>query len=212
MKMMKHRCRVLGLLTICSCLQIHATSPQFTGDLHNLGKIAFSAATDAGDWDLFVMRPDGSERRKLTDARAFNETGVRFSPDGKRLLYFRQPASEAVDNNSYGTFELVIANADGSNATSFGNDFPWASWGPDSKTIAALRPSGIQIVEVASRKILRTLPRKGIVQQLVWSPDGKQFCGTANGLGPYWNIGCLDAASGELRAASETDRYNCTPD
>jgi Tol biopolymer transport system component len=36
--------------------------------------------------------------------------------------------------------------------------------------------------------------------------------GTANGLGPFWNIGCLDAASCELKAISETERYNCTPD
>jgi Tol biopolymer transport system component len=56
------------------------------------------------------------------------------------------------------------------------------------------------------------LPRKGIVQQLTWSLDGKRFVGTANGLGPFWNIGCLDAASCELKAISETERYNCTPD
>ena len=41
------------------------------------------------------MRPDGTDRRKLTDTREYNETGVRFSPDGKRLLYYRQPADGA---------------------------------------------------------------------------------------------------------------------
>lgn len=46
----------------------------------------------------------------------------------------------------------------------------------------------------------------------MWSPDGKRFVGTANGLGPYWNIGCLDPDSGEIRAVSEIGRYNCTPD
>lgn len=183
-----------------------------TRDLHDAGRIAFSAASEAGDWDLFVMRPDGSERRRLTDTRAFNETGVRFSPDGKRILYHRQPVAEPVDNNTYGIYELVIAESDGTNPRIWGNDYPWASWGPDSATIATLKPSGIQIVDVATRKVLRTRPRQGLVQQLVWSPDGTMFCGTANGLGAYWNIGCLDAASGELRAASETDRYNCTPD
>lgn len=209
MKFIRRAAACLGLLLALRCT---ADSTPLAIDLHKFGRIAYSAATDAGDWDLFVMRPDGSARRKLTDTREFNETGVRYSPDGKHLLYYRQPAREAVDNNNYGTFELVIANADGSNAASFGNDFPWASWGPDSKSFAVLRPSGIQIVEVSSRKILRTLPRRGIVQQLVWSPDGKEFCGTANGLGPYWNIGCLAAGAGELRAVSESDRYNCTPD
>jgi Tol biopolymer transport system component len=50
------------------------------------------------------------------------------------------------------------------------------------------------------------------VSQLVWSPDGQRFLGTANGLGPFWNIGCLNPNTGEIRAVSETQRYNCTPD
>ena len=201
-----------ALLALSAALTTEAEDSALRAALHDAGRIAFSAATETGDWDLFVMRPDGSERRRLTDTRAFNETGVSFSPDGKRLLYYRQPASEAVDNNSYGTFELMIAKADGSAAISFGNDSPWASWGPDSTSVAVLRSSGVQIVEVGTRKVLRTLPRKGIVQQLVWSPDGRMFCGTANGLGSYWNIVGLDATSGEIHAVGEADRYNCTPD
>src|SRR5262249_37421535 len=38
------------------------------------------------------------------------------------------------------------------------------------------------------------------------------FIGTANGLGPAWNIARLDAETGEIRALSEVERYNCTPD
>ncbi|MBM4154568.1 MAG: hypothetical protein FJ221_06010 [Lentisphaerae bacterium] len=181
-------------------------------EVHDLGWIAFSAATPAGDWDLFLMRPDGAERRKLTDTPGFNETGVRFSPDGEHLLYYRQPAKDPVDNNTYGTHELVIADAAGEQPESFGNGFPWAAWGPDGKALAVLKPDGIHIVEVATRKTVRTIPRKGLVEQFAWSPDGGRFCGTANGLGPSWTIGCLDAASGEIRAASETERYNCTSD
>lgn len=181
-------------------------------ELRSQGWIAFSAVGAAGDWDLFAMRPDGSERHQLTHTREFNETGVRFSPDGKRLLYYRQPAADPVDNNSYGTHELMLADTNGANAVSFGTDFPWAAWGPDSKTFAALTPRGIVVVDVASRKITRAVPRAGIVQQLGWSPDGRTFTGTANGLGQYWNIGALDAATGKIKTVSETDRYNCTPD
>jgi dipeptidyl aminopeptidase/acylaminoacyl peptidase len=89
-----------------------------------------SAKTDHGDWDLFRMRPDGSDRCQVTD----------------------------------------------------------------------------------TREIVRQYPRKGMVSQLVWSPDGKRFIGTANGLGPFWNIGCLDPFTGSIRAVGETQRYNCTPD
>jgi Tol biopolymer transport system component len=117
-----------------------------------------------------------------------------------------------VDNNAYGTYELMIAEANGANSIPFGSDFPWASWGPDSKTISTLSRRGIVFVDVATRKAIRSMPRKGVVEQLVWSPDGRVLVGTANGLGQYWNIGVLDASSGQIAAASEIERYNCTPD
>lgn len=181
-------------------------------ELRGRGWLAFSAKTDAGDWDLFLIRPDGSGRQHLTDTREFNEGGVRFSPDGARLFYYRMPKSEPLDNNTYGTFELVVANADGSAAEVYGKAFPWASWGADGKQLASLTPKGIQIVDVATRQVVRRYPRRGMVSQLGWSPDGKRFVGTTNGLGPYWNIGLLDAAADKITALSETQRYNCTPD
>jgi Tol biopolymer transport system component len=181
-------------------------------EVRGKGWIACSARTDAGDWDLFVMRPDGSARRALVSSRDYHEAGVRFSPDGRKLLYYRIPRDQAIDNNTYGTFELAIADADGRNVTVLGRDFPWASWGPDSTRLAILRKEGIAIVDISSRRVVQQLPRRKIVQQLVFSPDGKALAGTANGLGPYWNIGCLDVATEQIRAVSETERYNCTPD
>jgi len=181
-------------------------------EVRRKGWIVFSAATERGDWDLFVMRPDGSDRRAITETPAYNEAGARFSPSGQRLLYFRMSKTEAVDNNTYGTHELVVANADGSQPAVYGTGFPWAAWGSDGRQLACLAKGGIEIIDLESRKSVRRLPRKGMVQQLAWSPDGKWFAGTANGLGPYWNIGRLDADTGQLNAVSATDRYNCTPD
>ncbi len=181
-------------------------------ELRGRGWIVFSAATDQGDLDLFLTRPDGSDRRKITDTRGFHEAGARFSPDGKRLLYYRMPTTVAVGNNNYGTHELVVANSDGSSPVVLGGNFWWASWGPDGTKLACLAKSGIQIVDLESRKVVRQIPRQGIVQQLVWSPNGRWFAGTANGLGVYWNIGRLDTESGKINCVSETERYNCTPD
>ena len=185
---------------------------RLAAEVRRKGWIVFSAATGRGDWDLFVMRPDGSDRRAITQTPTHNEAGARFSPGGKRLLYFRMPKTEAVDNNTYGTYELVVANADGTRPAVYGTGFPWADWGPDGRQLACLAKGGIEIIDLESRKLVRRLPRKGLVQQLAWSPDGKWFAGTANGLGPYWNIGRLSAETGQLNAVSETDRYNCTPD
>jgi Tol biopolymer transport system component len=181
-------------------------------ELHALGWLVFSARTERGDWDLFRMRPDGTDRRKFVDLPGFNEGGARFSPDGRRVLFYRLPQNDPLQNNEYGTGELVIADADGSRPVVFGNTFAWATWGPDSRQLACLAPKGIQIVDVETRQLVRQLPRKGLVSQLVWSADGRRFIGTANGLGPFWTIGCLAADTGELKAISETERYNCTPD
>jgi Tol biopolymer transport system component len=181
-------------------------------EVRDQGWISFSAPTGQGDWDLFMMRPDGSGRTSITDTREFHEAGVRFSSDGRRILYYRIPRSDAVDNNTYGTYELVIAAADGSHPVVYGRGFSWASWGPDGTQLACLDQRGIRIVDVASRNVVRQLQRRGLFQQLVWSPDGKWFAGTANGLGPYWNVGRMDAQTGELIPVSETERYNCTPD
>jgi Tol biopolymer transport system component len=189
-----------------------ADTAALRAELHGRGWLVFSAKTAAGDWDLFRMRPDGSDRRPLSETPEFNEAGARFSPDGRRLLYYRMGRSEPMDNNTYGTFDLVLANADGGAPVVYGSGFPWASWGPDGRQFACLAARGIQIVDVATRTVVREIPRRGLVSQLGWSPDGKWFTGTANGLGPFWNIACLNAGTGEIQAVSETERYNCTPD
>jgi Tol biopolymer transport system component len=185
---------------------------RLAADVRSLGWLAFSAKSGSGDWDLFAMRPDGSDLRPITHTSEWNEAGVRFSPDGRRLLYYQIPGADPVDNNTYGTYDLVLARADGSEPELLGAGYQWASWGPDSRHIACLGPKGIRIVDVETRVVVRELPRRGIVSQLVWSPDDRWFAGTANGLGPFWTIGCLDAQVGAIRAVSETDRYNCTPD
>jgi len=187
-------------------------STRLAAELRSLGWIVFSSKTGRGDWDLFRMRPDGTEQEIYIDMPGFNEGGARFSPDGKRVLLYRLPVSDELQNNEYGTGELIIANADGSKPVVFGSGFCWATWSPDGSQIACLAPKGIQIVDVASRKIARELARKGIVSQLGWSPDGKWFTGTADHLGPFWNIARMNAGTGDIAAVSETDRYNCTPD
>ncbi len=181
-------------------------------ELRDRGWIVLSSKTERGDWDLRVMRPDGSDRHAITDSPEFHEAGARFSPDGKRLLWYRMPITEAVDNNSYGTYELVIADANGGEPVVLGRGFDWASWGPAGQQLACLARDGVRVVDLATRKTIRRFPRHGIVSQLGWAPDGSALVGTANGLGTFWNIGVLNAASGDIAAVSEPDRYNCTPD
>src|ERR1051325_7820182 len=66
------------------------------------GWIVYSAKTDKGDWDLFLIRPDGSQHRNITNTANFHEIGGRFSPDGKKILYRRIPLNVKVHHDSWG--------------------------------------------------------------------------------------------------------------
>ena len=180
-------------------------------EVHDLGWIVFGARTGRGDWDLFVMRPDGSERRNITNTADYNEAAPRFSPDGRKLLYRRLKKDKNIDGNRYGAQgELVVANCDGSNPQVLGGEgeYPWASWGPDGAQIACLAPKGISFVDLATRQVVRTLDRKGIFQQLNWSPDGKWLAGVAN-VGEVWTIVRMNVSTGELNPVHAYQ--NCTP-
>lgn len=186
-------------------------SSELAREVHNLGWIAFGARSEKGDWDLYVMRPDGSDRRNVTNTPDYNEMAPRFSGDGRKLMYRRLGRDKTIDGNRYGMQgQLVIANSDGTNPQVYGGDgeCPWASWGPDGTQVACLSPKGISIVDLSRRKVVRTLDRKGIFQQLNWSPDGKWFAGVAN-IGEVWTIVRMNAASGDIKPVHEYQ--NCTP-
>jgi dipeptidyl aminopeptidase/acylaminoacyl peptidase len=182
-------------------------------EVHGRGWIAASAQTDAGDWDIFLMRPDGSERRNITHTPEDDEMGVRFSPDGRRILYRRITHGQKFGHDSWGAVgKLVIAAADGSNPVVIGQDgeFPWASWSPDGRQVACLARSGIEFWDLATKTRLRTLSRKGIFEQMFWSPDGKWLTGTANSYGEAWSILRMNALTGDVNLV--TKFQNCTSD
>jgi len=168
-----------------------------------------------GQTDLYLSRPDGSQLRNITNTKDFSEYGGRFSHDGKRLLYYRIPSGKGISHDLWGSFgELVIANAYGSNPVVLGKDgeFPFASWGPDDTQIACLhkKQGKISVFDLATKRIVKEMPSQGIYQQLVWSPDGKRFCGTANVAGAQWNIVSIDI--GTQKPTLLTRALNCTPD
>lgn len=182
-------------------------------EVQTKGWIMYAARCERnGTWDLFVSRPDGSQRRNVTDTPDYEEGGPYFSPDQTQLLYRRFAKGTVIHHDLWGfQGQLVVAKANGSAPKVMGKDreFPWASFSPDGKQIACLVPKGIQIVDLATKAITRTLPRKGIYQQLFWSPDGRWFCGVAN-TSQRWSIVRMNASTGDLNIIHEIQ--SCTPD
>lgn len=207
-----------ALLALCCAASAIAADPspetaKLADEVRTKGWVVFAARSEAGDWDLYLMRPDGSQRRPLTSTPAWNEAGPQFSRDGTKLLYRRIKAGETIEGNRHGVQgSLVIANSDGSEARELGTveEFPWASWSPDGRQLACLSLRGITFFDAATGKAVRTLPRNGFFQQLTWSPDGKWLSGVSNAFGTGWSVARMNASTGEANAVSKTDC--CTPD
>lgn len=177
------------------------------------GWIACSARSEAGDWDIFLCRPDGSQRRNLTGTRDANEGYPMFSRDGTRLLYRRLKRNEGFDGNRYGEQgECVISRSNGAEPQALGGEgeWPWATWSPDGGTLACLSVKGISFRDIETGRELRKLPRSGFFQQLTWSPDGRWLSGVSNGFGTGWSDARMDAATGATNPVSRVDC--CTPD
>src|SRR5436189_2666634 len=99
------------------------STDRLAAEVRGKGWIVFPARAEQGDWDLFRMRPDGSQRRALTRTPEWNETAPQFSRDGKRLLYRRLKRAETIEGNRYGEQGvLVVANSDGDGARAVGPD------------------------------------------------------------------------------------------
>lgn len=177
------------------------------------GWILFCARGDNGTWDLFASRPDGSERSNITNTAEYEEAGPMVSRDGRKLLYRRLKKGGTINHDLWGfQGELIVANADGTNPTPFGgeSEFSWASWSPDGTQILCLTRKEIQMIDMSTRRIVRTLPRKGIYQQLFWSPDGNWFTGTGNHKGEQWCVVRMNAETGEVNPIITFQ--SCTPD
>ena len=204
----------LGLLGAGNCPAGPAPElAKLAAEVKSLGWIVFPAKSDQGDWDLFVMRPDGSDRRNLTNTRDANESYPLFSRDGSKLLYRRLKSGEKIDGNRYGEQGVpMVARADGMNARALGGegDLPWASWSPDGREFACLSLKGVTFADAETGKVRRTLKRSGFFQQLTWSPDGQWLSGVSNAFGAGWSVGRMNAKTGETNAVSVQD--NCTPD
>ncbi|MCW5556302.1 MAG: PD40 domain-containing protein [Verrucomicrobiae bacterium] len=202
-------CLGLGLLHAGDLAGVRELADEVRGK----GWIVFCAPSAQGDYDLFLSRPDGSQLRAITQSPEFNEAWPQFSPDGSKLLYRRLKRAESVNGNNYGRQGTpVVSNSDGSNPRALGGDgdLPWATWSPDGGKFATLGLKGISFVDAKTGQTLRTLPRQGFYQQLIWSPDGKWLVGVANNFATSWSIARMNAETGEVNAVNTGDC--CTPD
>jgi len=109
----------------------HQYSPSWSRVQGEGERIAFGEG-DSYHSNLWTMRPDGSDRRRVTEGREWWDDEPSWSPDGTRLVFQRAgPGTESYD--------LWIVDANGANARSHVK-LPAAQvvpdWSPDGTLIA----------------------------------------------------------------------------
>lgn len=97
------------------------------------GKIAFASDLD-GDYEIYVMNPDGGGQTRLTD-NSGEDIDPSWSPDGTRLAFV-----SARDGNT----EIYVMNADGSNQTRLTTD-------PADDLAPVWSPDGVRIAFASGR-------------------------------------------------------------
>src|SRR6185503_20737235 len=154
----------LLLPTLATATDLPLNVARLADEVRTKGWIVFPGRSEQGDWDLFLMRPDGSQRRSLTRTPEWNETAPQFSRDGTRLLYRRLKRDDTISGNRYGEQgALIAANSDGTDARVLGaeGELPWASWSPKGREFATLSLKGVSFVDAETGKVLRAFPRHG---------------------------------------------------
>jgi Tol biopolymer transport system component len=90
--------------------------------------------------DIFVMNPDGTGLKQLTNFPTIHHDGsATYSPDGTKIVFTSDRLSSDVSPNNFGTFDIFTMNADGSAVTRIAigvascpqdGNCPNATWGP----------------------------------------------------------------------------------
>lgn len=164
--------------------------------------IAFFS-TRAGGSDLWVMRSDGTRKRRLTKDAALNEYPA-WSPDGTRIAFQTTRAGE---------FEIFVMSSDGSrsgNLTRHPGRDQWAAWSPDGRWIAfmsrrdgsddvfVMRPDG-----TGARNVTRTPALEE--SHPSWSPTGELTFTRHAETGPIslWAVGADGRNARRLKTIAE---------
>jgi Tol biopolymer transport system component len=175
------------------------------------GVLRPSSVSPDGEWialsnlgerqeDLFVMRRDGRDLRRLTDDLA-RDRGARFTPDGTALVFYSNR------NGSYGAWSI---RPDGSGLTRLTPDanhgFIYPTVSPADGTLSAL--SDLSTLEAfllrppfpaTSDRIMLlrgTADAGGSLSPTLWSPDGSLLSGAwVSASGDPFGIGVYDVAA-----------------
>jgi WD40 repeat protein len=150
-----------------------------------MGNIAYMAKDDPdATWDVWTMRGDGSDPRRLTDNPA-NDMFPTWSADGRYIAF----VSDRDENR-----EIYVMKTDGTEQTNLTHDAAedWTpAWSPDGETIAfaSYRDANweIYIMDADGSNPQRLTRSSAADYAPCWSPDGQYIAFQSNRDG-NWEI------------------------
>jgi Tol biopolymer transport system component/serine/threonine protein kinase len=171
--------------------------------------IAFTSDRD-GNWEIYKMRPDGTEVTRLTSSPS-QDGWPSWTPDGQRIVF---------DSDRAGTSQIFIMDADGSNVRKLTdlpdtyNTYPFVS--PDGSQIvfsAQNQPDyegDIYVMDIDGGNLTRLTSTAALNYAPSWSPDGGRIVFVSDRDGDH-NIYVMNAdGSGQTRL-TDTDGEDTTP-
>lgn len=137
-----------------------------------------------------------------------------WSPDSSKIAYL-----EALSENStvtpnvttptpgpytspylVGMIDIATGNVSELSSFEANAGIPVLSWSPNGRTLLFIKDFSLVLFDVAARKVVKTIKRGcGLERGLSWSPNGKWFSYTDNGVGgfnPTWI--CVNNVTGDL--------------
>jgi dipeptidyl aminopeptidase/acylaminoacyl peptidase len=189
-----------------------------------------AAGSPTGKEDIFVADASGNGKPMRVTAGApsghYDEGGVAWSPDGKRIAFFSDAAKQ-------GQLQLYVSSLNGGptpRLTIVKGFLGAAKWSPDGKSIAVLftenatRDAGplvaetpetgvikdaffeqrLAVVDLATKKLRQMTPADTYIYDYDWAPDSKTMVLTAaegNGDNNWWvaELYALDTATEQMK-------------
>jgi D-alanyl-D-alanine carboxypeptidase len=128
------------------------------------GEIVFASNAD-GDYDLFLMRADGSRVRKLT-RNSWDDIFPAWSQDGRRIAY--------VDTRDGSRIRVMDRDGRHSHAITAGPEDEWPAWSPDGEQIV-YEAGGVLLVipDEGGEPVRVPIPQIRVTSFPSWAPSDR---------------------------------------
>jgi Tol biopolymer transport system component len=127
-------CVALAVLVACAVAAVAALEPAKAAFPGKNGAIAFSSdRLPDGQPEVYRMRANGSDQRKLSDTAGVANGSPQWSADGQKIVFTSHPAFKEIDS------EIYVMDSDGSEEVNLTDDTAWDTepcWFPSGDRIA----------------------------------------------------------------------------